>query len=54
MRNLLHDDLDRVLASTHDLWEELREQRIFITGGTGFFGCWFLETLLWANDRLGL
>src|SRR4029453_8370713 len=36
------------------VWEELRGARIFITGGTGFFGCWLLETLLWANDRLRL
>ncbi|MCQ1551175.1 MAG: NAD(P)-dependent oxidoreductase [Candidatus Accumulibacter phosphatis] len=25
---------------------------IFITGGTGFFGHWLLETLAWANARL--
>ncbi len=54
MANLLHDDLDGVLARTPGLWDELREGRVFITGGTGFFGCWILETLLWANDRLGL
>jgi len=54
MSNVLKDDLDRVLDGTRELWEELREERIFITGGTGFFGCWLLETLLWANDRLGL
>jgi dTDP-glucose 4,6-dehydratase len=54
MSNVLKDDLDHVLNSTRELWDELREQRIFITGGTGFFGCWLLETLLWANDRLGL
>lgn len=54
MPNALSDDLDRVLASTRELWEELRGQRIVITGTTGFFPCWLLETLLWANDRLGL
>ena len=54
MQNFLIDDLDSVLANTRDLWDELREQSIFLTGGTGFFGCWLLETLLWANDRLGL
>lgn len=54
MRNPLADDLDHVLARTSGLWEELRGARVFMTGGTGFFGCWLLETLLWANDRLGL
>ena len=54
MPNVLSDDLERVLDGTRELWEEVRGQRIFITGATGFFGCWLLETLLWANDRLGL
>ena len=47
-------DLDAVLEQTADLWEELRGARILITGGTGFFGCWMLETLLRANQRLGV
>lgn len=54
MRNPLADDLDHVLAQTGGLWDELRGARVFLTGGTGFFGCWLLETLLWANDRSGL
>jgi len=49
--NRLAAELDEVLARTGDVWDALRGARIFITGGTGFFGCWLLETLLWANDR---
>ncbi len=52
--NKLKQDLNLVLEHTQDLWSELKGQRLFITGGTGFFGCWLLETFLWANDKLKL
>ena len=48
------EDLDYVLAHTEALWAELRGQRLFITGGTGFFGIWLLETFAYANSRLAL
>ena len=54
MSHPLATDLDHVLENTRDLWNEVRGQRIFITGATGFFGCWFLETFAWANQRLAL
>jgi len=50
----LAEDLEYVLDNTKNLWEEIKDQRIFITGGTGFFGCWLLESLLWANAYLNL
>ena len=34
------------------LWRELAGSRIFITGGTGFFGIWLLESIAAANDAL--
>jgi len=52
--NPLKDDLDHILNHTKELWEEVRNKRIFITGGTGFFGCWLLESFAWINEKLNL
>ena len=54
MNNPLAEDLNGILARTPRLWEPLRGQRVFITGGTGFFGRWILESLLWADMQLKL
>ena len=47
-------DLETILEKTEHLWDELRGRRIFITGGTGFFGCWLLESFLAANQAMHL
>jgi nucleoside-diphosphate-sugar epimerase len=51
---LPEQDLRLILEHTAPLWEEARGQRIFITGGTGFFGCWLLESFCLINKLLRL
>jgi len=54
MMNPLSKDLDFILEHTLPEWEAFRNQKIFITGGTGFFGSWLLESFVWANNALNL
>ncbi len=54
MKNLSAHDLNYILERTPTVWEALRNQTIFLTGGTGFFGAWLLESFVWANKKLNL
>lgn len=54
VRSPLNSDLSEVLGLTESIWPELRGARVLLTGGTGFMGCWLLESLLYANRRFDL
>src|SRR3569832_1985356 len=54
MPNPLERDLEMVSQRTAPLWEEARGQNIFVTGGTGFFGCWLVESFSHADKVLSL
>jgi nucleoside-diphosphate-sugar epimerase len=47
-------DLKQILEQCEGIWGDLQDARIFITGGTGFIGCWLLEALKHANEHKNL
>ncbi len=47
-------DLEHVLRLTGGIWEGFRGARLGLTGGSGFFGRWMLQSFLLANDEHGL
>ncbi|HTA38640.1 MAG TPA: NAD-dependent epimerase/dehydratase family protein [Candidatus Acidoferrales bacterium] len=49
MAELLAADREHILRVTGTLWEALRGQRVFLTGGTGFVGTWMVEAFAAAN-----
>ena len=51
---ILTEDLDNIYRIGAPLWSELGNSRIFLTGGTGFFGCWLLRSLMHAIRHHGI
>lgn len=51
MRPLLAEDIEHVLTHAHPAFEQWGGKNLFVTGGTGFFGSWLVETWLAAERR---
>ena len=51
---LLESDLRHILSRTESLWKDCKNKTILLTGGTGFFGKWFLETISFLNSERDL
>jgi dTDP-glucose 4,6-dehydratase len=48
------EDINYVFKAVGDNWEQLKNQKLLLTGGTGFIGKWILSTFLHANRKLKL
>ncbi|MFA6032693.1 MAG: NAD-dependent epimerase/dehydratase family protein [Myxococcota bacterium] len=53
-KGLVENDLEQIVIDARGAFERLRNARLFITGGTGFWGRWMLESLALANGRYSL
>lgn len=50
----IQSDLEEILLLCGPIWTALQGSKIFITGGTGFIGCWLLEAIRYANEKYKL
>jgi nucleoside-diphosphate-sugar epimerase len=51
---LLESDLRHIFSRTESLWRKCKDKTVLLTGGTGFFGKWFLETISFLNSERDL
>ena len=54
MKRISEEDLQHIYNHTQYIWDDIRDKSIFITGATGFFGKWLLESFLYINNKLSL
>ena len=56
MNHISEDDLNHILDNTKNIFNEnfIIGSNIFISGATGFFGKWLMESFLFINKKLNL
>jgi len=50
----ISDDFKNIMSSCNDIFKELNNSHIFLTGGTGFIGVWLLKSIVYANKNMNL
>lgn len=50
---ILDHDFEWIYQQSADIFRQLSNSKIFITGGTGFFGKWLLGAISYANRKYG-
>lgn len=54
LQQYCQSDLEDICKQTESLWHPAKGCRFFMTGGTGFFGKWLLESFHFINQALSL
>jgi nucleoside-diphosphate-sugar epimerase len=54
VKRIAEEDLLHIYNHTSNLWDSVKNKKIFITGSTGFFGKWLLESFSYINNKLSL
>ncbi|WP_083829601.1 NAD-dependent epimerase/dehydratase family protein [Cloacibacillus evryensis] len=54
MNSIIKTDCDSIVKNSPVNWHKLENARIFLTGGTGFFGKWFMHSFVYLNRELHL
>lgn len=54
LKALPTEDLEAIVCDVGKLLYKLKNQHLFITGGTGLIGKWLLESLIYANENFSL
>jgi len=52
--SIFEKDLQYIYEGASECFEALKGGHLFLTGGTGFFGLWILESLAWSNNHRDL